>query len=183
MTSSGTAWVQISETLFFLNVGPMTSQKHSARLTSSGVLRATPLMLYSQRQPKCTVNTDLRLTVVTWVCRAGYGPQAQTVADVATLDCTQNTIKDRFKASSSSRLRFYASSLSAVVQLLLISRPSAGAFAEAIGLDSGVRSNRLRDQSRASSAVLLIYMTVINNVTGEQYTRLYTRKLRLKPLR
>jgi len=167
----------------------MTSRKHSARLTSSGVLRATPLMLYSQRQPKCTVNTDLRLTVVTWVCRAGYGPQAQTVADVATLDCTQNTIKDRFKASSSSssssssRLRCYASSLSAVVQLLLISRPSAGAFAEAIGLDSGVRSNRLRDQSRASSAVLLIYMTVINNVTGEQYTRLYTRKLRLKPLR
>ena len=159
MTSSGTAWVQISETLFFLNVGPMTSQKHSARLTSSGVLRATPLMPYSQRQPKCTVNTDLRLTVVTWVCRAGYGPQAQTVADVATLDCTQNTIKDRFKASSSSssssRLRFYASSLSAVVQLLLISRPSAGAFAEAIGLDSGVRSNRLRDQSRASSRCLV----------------------------
>ena len=156
MTSSGTAWVQISETLFFLNVGPMTSQKHSARLTSSGVLRATPLMLYSQRQPKCTVNTDLRLTVVTWVCRAGYGPQAQTVADVATLDCTQNTIKDRFKASSSSsRLRFYASSLSAVVQLLLISRPSAGAFAEAIGLDSGLRSNRLRDQSRASSRCLV----------------------------
>jgi len=70
MTSSGTAWVQISETLFFLNVGPMTSRKPSARLTSSGVLRATPLMLYSQRQPKCTVNTDLRLTVVTWVCRA-----------------------------------------------------------------------------------------------------------------
>jgi len=138
----------------------MTSRKHSARLTSSGVLRATPLMLYSQRQPKCTVNTDLRLTVVTWVCRAGYGPQAQTVADVATLDCTQNTIKDRFKASSSSsssssRLRFYASSLSAVVQLLLISRPSAGAFAEAIGLDSGVRSNRLRDQSRASSRSLV----------------------------
>jgi len=48
MTSSGTAGVQISETSFFHNVEPTTSQKtHGAQLPSSGVLRrATPLVLY-----------------------------------------------------------------------------------------------------------------------------------------
>jgi len=68
------------------------------------------------------LKTGLRFTAVTWMDI--HARQAQTVTDVrlATLDGMQNTIKDRFKASSP--LKFYASSLSAVVQSLLILRPS-----------------------------------------------------------